>query len=221
MTHSFQRARSTQAKEQRENDILQAARALATEHGIRTITLTEIANAIGMHKSALLRYFETREQIFLVLAGEGWREWSAALRADLVEIETADPRTVAEIFARTLVARPLFCDLLAHVPLNLERNVSVERVRAFKLIALEEVAAIAAELERRLNLSRSQAVNIVSTAVSMAGAMWQMATPSPEVAQLYRDDPLLAHAVVDVEPRLTHLLSGLIGGYLGDNAAVK
>ncbi|MCR6502928.1 TetR family transcriptional regulator [Shinella sp. CPCC 101442] len=217
MTNTFQRARSAEAKEQRENDILQAARRLAAEQGIRAITLTEIANTIGMHKSALLRYFETREQIFLVLAGQGWREWSPALRAALEEIETPGSQTVAEAFARTLVARPLFCDLLAHVPLNLERNVSVERVRAFKLIALEEVAAIAAKLEGRIGLSRAQAVNIISTATSMAGALWQMATPGPDVARLYREEPLLAHAVVDVESRLVDILSGLMTGYLAKN----
>src|ERR1700689_5058312 len=79
----FQRARSTAAKRQREDAILDAARTLGVERGIRQITLTEIADAVGMHKSALLRYFETREQIFLRLTADGWREWSAAVRAEL------------------------------------------------------------------------------------------------------------------------------------------
>ena len=79
----FQRARSTAAKQQREASILDAARQLGTERGIRQVTLTEIADAVGMHKSALLRYFETREEIFLRLTAEGWREWSGSLRAGL------------------------------------------------------------------------------------------------------------------------------------------
>ncbi|MDT5236569.1 MAG: hypothetical protein QOF47_2556, partial [Mycobacterium sp.] len=61
----FQRARSPEAKQQREDAILAAARSLGAKRGIRQITLTDIADAVGMHKSALLRYFETREQIFL------------------------------------------------------------------------------------------------------------------------------------------------------------
>lgn len=213
MSQKFQRARSSEAKGQRENDILQAARALAEKSGIRTITLTEIAAEIGMHKSALLRYFETREQIFLVLAGQSWREWSSDLRRRLQELPANDVAAVADALAKSIVARPLFCDLLAHVPLNLERNVSVERVRTFKLIALEEVVAIGAELTRLLGLSRQQAVNVISTATSMAGALWQMATPGEELRQLYRTDPQLGHAVVDVHPRLQHILSGLITGY--------
>ncbi len=221
MSNTFQRARSIEAKERREADILEAARSLALANGIRSITLTEIASAIGMHKSALLRYFETREQIFLVLAGEAWREWSSALRERLRRIAGNDTRAVAETFAQTLVARPLFCDLLAHVPLNLERNVSLGRIRAFKLIALEEVATTRDELMRMLGLSAQQAVNVISTATSMAGALWQMATPGAEVAKLYREEPLLAHAVVDVESRLVHILSGLLGGYVAENAATR
>jgi AcrR family transcriptional regulator len=221
MNQNFQRARSTEAKEQREAAILKAARALATTHGVRQITLTGIADAVGMHKSALLRYFETREQIFLVLTAEGWSEWSSALRKELAQLEERSPATAAAIFAKTLTARPIFCDLLAHAPLNLERNVSLDAVRAFKLIALNEVKAIGSELNRLLGLSSRQATDTVATATSMAGALWQMATPGPQVLALYRSEPELAHAIVDVEPRLTHILEGLIRGYLTEKAKRK
>src|SRR5271154_6061090 len=100
MNQSFQRARSTEAKEQREAAILDAARTLAATHGVRQITLTDIAEAIGMHKSALLRYFETREQIFLVLTAEGWREWSSVLRQELAQLAEISPATVATVFAQ-------------------------------------------------------------------------------------------------------------------------
>ncbi len=221
MNQNFQRARSTEAKEQREAAILKAARALAATHGVRQITLTDIADAVGMHKSALLRYFETREQIFLVLTAEGWSEWSSALRKELAQLEERSPATAAAIFAKTLTARPIFCDLLAHAPLNLERNVSLDAVRVFKLIALNEVKAIGSELNRLLGLSSRQATDTVATATSMAGALWQMATPGPQVLALYRSEPELAHAIVDVEPRLTHILEGLITGYLTEKAKRK
>jgi AcrR family transcriptional regulator len=221
VNQSFQRARSTEAKEQREAAILNAARALAATHGVREITLTDVAAAIGMHKSALLRYFETREQIFLVLTGEGWREWSSALRKELVQLVEHSPTTVAAIFAKTLIARPIFCDLLAQAPLNLERNVSLDAVRTFKLIALDEVKAIGSELKRLLGLSTRQASDTIATATSMAGALWQMATPGPKVRALYRSEPQLAHAIVDVGPQLTHILEGLLTGYLAEKAKRK
>src|ERR1700685_4814289 len=115
----FQRARSTAAKQQREASILDAARRLGAEGGIRQVTLTEIADAVGMHKSALLRYFETREEIFLRLTAEGWSEWSQALRAELGALDDPAPGAIAAVFARTLATRGGFCDLLAQAPLNL------------------------------------------------------------------------------------------------------
>ena len=208
---AFQRARSTEAKQQREAAILAAATRLAAERGIRQVTLTDIADAVGMHKSALLRYFETREQIFLNLTAAGWRDWSPRLRADL---ESCPPEAAgaARAFAETLVARPMFCDLLAQAPLNLERNVSIDSVRAFKLVTLEEVEAITAVLHRRFGLTEQQGVDVIATATSMAGALWQMATPGPEVQALYRADPRLAHAIVEVGPRLTRVLTALMTG---------
>ncbi len=215
ITTGFQRARSAQAKQERESAILAAAQELGAARGIRVVTLTDIADAVGMHKSAMLRYFETREQIFLRLTAIGWREWSADLRSRLGELPAvaATPApAVATAFADSLVARPMFCDLLAQAPLNLERNVSLESVRAFKLATLTEVHAITAELTRLCDLTELQAVDVIATATSLAGALWQMATPGPEVQQLYRSDPRLAHATVEVGPRLTRVLTALLTG---------
>ncbi|WP_416484113.1 TetR family transcriptional regulator [Streptomyces sp. CL12] len=217
---AFQRARSAEAKQAREATILDAARTLGRVRGVRDVTLTDIAAAVGMHKSALLRYFETREQIFLALTAEGWREWSAALRADLGRRSEATSVEVAAVFAGTLAARPMFCDLLAQAPLNLERNVSIESVRSFKLVTLKEVELIGGELGRLLGLDESQGVDMIATATSLAGALWQMATPGPRLRELYTSDPRLGHAVVEVEPRLNRVLSAFLRG-LGVGAAAS
>jgi AcrR family transcriptional regulator len=212
-TAGFQRARSAEAKQQRESAILDAATRLGSARGIRQVTLTDIASAVGMHKSAMLRYFETREEIFLRLTANGWREWSAALRQQLGALPPgADAAAVAEAFAGSLVARPMFCDLLAQAPLNLERNVSIESVRSFKLATLSEVSAISRELSRLLGLTEQEAVDVIATATSLAGALWQMATPGPQVRELYGSDPRLAHAVVEAGPRLTRVLTAMLTG---------
>src|ERR1700730_14337892 len=192
----FQRARSAAAKQLRESAILEAARTLGAERGIRQITLADIGQAVGMHKSAMLRYFETREEIFLRLTADGWREWAAALRAGLEDLAAPTPAAVAGVFASTLAARGLFCDLLAQAPLNLERHVSLDAVHAFKLVTLAE----------------RDGVDLIAAATAMSGAFWQMATPGPEVAALYRSDPRLAHAVVDVKPRVARLLTAMLEG---------
>jgi AcrR family transcriptional regulator len=207
------RARSPEAKREREQAILAAAAKLAAAGPVRDVTLTDIAGAVGMHKSAMLRYFETREQIFLILTAEGWREWSAALRAKLARMTpAAPPAKIAAAFASSLTARPLFCDLLAQAPLNLERNVSLDAVRQFKLVTLEQVELIGAEIRRlRPDKTELDAVDLLAAATALAGALWQMANPGPEIARLYRDDPQLGHAIVEIEPRLIRILTALIG----------
>jgi AcrR family transcriptional regulator len=212
----FQRARSPEAKQHREDAILAAARSLGAERGIRQITLTDIADIVGMHKSALLRYFETREQIFLRLTAEDWREWSAALRAKLESVGASPTaETVASAFSTTLADRGMFCDLLAQAPLNLERNVSLEAVRAFKLATHHEVDAIVGVMRRLLPaLTQRDCIDVIATATSLSGAFWQVANPPPEVAALYRSDPRLAHAVFEIEPRVRRVLTAMLKGTL-------
>lgn len=219
----FLRARSPETKRARENAILAAAEHLATSKGVREVTVTAIADEVGMHKSAMLRYFETREDIFLRLAASAWEDWSADVRSRL-EAVTPCPaagdrawdrtaRSIADTLARSLVARPLFCDLLAHTPLNLERNVSTGIVRVFKKGAIAEVAKISATLATIAPLDVDQAHDVVTTATSMAGALWQMAAPGTQLRAFYETDPELSHTIVDVEPRLADILAALLVGY--------
>jgi AcrR family transcriptional regulator len=223
----FQRARSPEAKQHREDAILAAARSLGAKRGIRQITLTDIADTVGMHKSALLRYFETREQIFLRLTAEGWREWSVALRTKLDRMGSPTAKTVASAFSTTLADRGMFCDLLAQAPLNLERNVSVEAVRAFKLITHNEVDSIVEVMRRLLpGLTERECVDIIATATAISGALWQMANPGPEVAALYRSDPRMLpfpmldgrvhHAGFEIEPLVRRVLAAMLKGTLGE-----
>jgi hypothetical protein len=50
----------------------------------------------------------------------------------------------------------------------------------------------------------------------MAGALWQMAAPGTELRKFYEDTSELAHALVDVGPRLSDILAGLLTGYVAE-----
>ncbi|MGW2095564.1 TetR family transcriptional regulator [Promicromonospora sukumoe] len=223
-TRDFQRARSPEAKRVREAAILDAARRLGSERGIREVTLTDIASAVDMHKSAMLRYFETREEIFLRLTAEGWQDWAPDLAARVRAVgqhgadggTRADADAVAAACASTLAERGMFCDLLAQTPLNLERNVSVEKVREFKLTTRDGLGQIVPAVRAALpGLTEQDGVDLVAAATSLAGTFHQIATPGPEVAELYRSDPRLSHALVEVEPRLARILGAMLRGMLG------
>jgi AcrR family transcriptional regulator len=224
---TFQRARRPEQKLRRQDAILSAARDLALRDGVRNVSLADIAAQVGIHKSALLRYFETREQIFLELTAGAWRDWAQALHAGLdaagsarfdATAASAAPGSaglVADVFAHSFGDRPLLCDLIAHTPLNLERNVSPETVRRYKVTSLGVVNEAAALVQRVMpELTLAETTEFVATLASLAGSLWQIANPGPALAELYASDPALAQACVDLTPRLRRtaeiLLAGLI-----------
>jgi AcrR family transcriptional regulator len=216
MTESptFQRARSAENKAQRREAILAAAAQLAARDGVRQVTLTDIANGVGMHKSALLRYFATREQIFLELTGRAWRAWAVAVREGLAGVAAVNAATaVAAVLAREFATRPLLCDLIPHTALNLERHASIKAVRAYKLTSLGAVEDVATALHGPLpDVAAEDRRQLVSTVALLAGAMYQIATPPPPLAELYATDPSLGHALLDLEPRLTRAAQVTIAG---------
>ncbi len=199
----FQRARSSAAKQLRESAILEAARVLGAERGIRQITLTEIAEAVGMHKSALLRYFETREEIFLRLTADGWRDEGRRprLRTELGEASGLDRLPAAsggrfrqDARGPRVVLRPAGAvgrrstwsgtsPWKRSAPLS--SSPSPRWTRSWRWSG-----GCCRGYDRAGRLSTSS-----RPATAMAGAFWQMATPRPEAAALYRSDPRLAHAV--------------------------
>jgi AcrR family transcriptional regulator len=212
-TEPFQRARRPEQKEQRREAILAAAADLARRDGVRAVSLSDIARAVGIHKSALLRYFETREQIFLELTAREWRDWEAEVTAALGEIAPGDAEAVAATLARSFVSRPLLCDLLPHAALNLERHASIEAVRSYKETSIGAVEAVAGALAVPLpELDEAERGEAISYVALLAGSMYQIATPPEPLARLYEEEPRLCHFLLDLEGRLARAASVLIAG---------
>ncbi len=230
---AFQRARRPEQKQQREDAILGAARELALRDGVRNVSLNDIAARIGIHKSALLRYFETREQIFLELTAASWRDWTQALHtgldgaaaggaagSDAVGSAGGSAGLVADVVARSFADRPLLCDLIPHTALNLERNVSPAAVRRYKLTSLGAVGDAAGLVRQVLpELTEGECREFISAMASLAGALWQIANPPPVLAELYATDPDLGHACVDLLPRLQRTAAILLAGLIPSRPA--
>lgn len=210
----FRRARSPEHKQSRSGALVAAARELALQDGeVRTVTLTRIAERAGMHVSGVRRYFESREQIYLILAAEEWTAWSADVRARL---QDAPPRTadaLAGLIAGTLVARPLFCDLLGHASLELEREVSVEAVYAFKAVVLAAIESVVAALVAgKVRMGEEAANDMVAAATIFAGALWQATRPPEALKVVYREHPELGHLASDFAPKLRRMIKATLAG---------
>lgn len=146
----FQRARTEENKRQRAAALVEAARSLALETGVASVTLTAVAGRAGIHYSAVRRYFTSHKEVLLHLAAEGWARWSGTVCEQLGEPGPMSAPRVAEALANGLAADPLFCDLLANLHLHLEQEVDVDRVIEVKRTSIAAVIALVDAIESAL-----------------------------------------------------------------------
>jgi AcrR family transcriptional regulator len=173
---AFQRARTEENKRQRAAALVEAARSLALETGVASVTLTAVASRAGIHYSAVRRYFTSHKEVLLHLAAEGWQRWSNKVCEELGRPGPMSPARAAETLANGLAADPLFCDLLANLHLHLEHEVDIERVVEIRRTIAAAATALADAVERALPaLGRSGAFDILIAAYSLAAAFWQIA----------------------------------------------
>jgi AcrR family transcriptional regulator len=214
-TPTFRRARRPEHKQQRYDAIRAAARELALERGVRSVSLGDIAGAVGVHKSAILRYFETREEIYLSLGADSWTEWSRAVHAELEGVVDGSPRLVAEVLSRTLSERPLLCDLLTQAPLNLERHVSTGALRSFKVELLDAAESLAALIGRVIpRIGPENGFDVIGALACFAASLWQVSHPSEGLAALYAEEPDLARACPDFVPSVHRFTLVFITGLI-------
>lgn len=211
---TFERARRPEHKEQRRLAILAAASAEATERGVRNVTLGDIATAAGMAKSNVLRYFGTREEIYLELCIDAFDGWIETLREIAARDHPSGPAEAARAVARSLEGHALLCDLVSQSTASLEHNVRPEHGRDFKVAlfsALAEVGTVVArampELEGRKIFEAGMVVYLMITAV------WPTCTTPDAITELM-DPRLLALLPATFADRMELALHPFFAGLL-------
>lgn len=204
----FQRARRPEQKQQRRETILAAARQLAVDSGVANVSLGDVATAVGLAKSNVVRYFGTREEIYLDIAGTCWRDWRDEV---LRRLDAGDD--VIDILAETLHARPLFCDLLSHSATSLEHNVSVEATREYKQSMVTVIVELGAAVAKvRPPLTHAEGMELVTAAAGLVNVLYPADNPPPALAEVYRQDPELAAGRPPFLPTMKRLLAAVAIG---------
>lgn len=215
---TFRRARTEENKRQRAAALMEAARSLASETGVVSVTLTAVASRAGIHYSAVRRYFTSHKEVLMRLATEGWVRWSETVCGQLAEPGPMSAERVAETLANGLAADPLFCDLLANLHLHFEHEVDVDRVVEMKRTTTAAWLELADAIERALpRLGRSGAFDMLLAAYSMAAALWQIANPPERLTDAYEHDETDIRPpewVVDFASALTRLLTATCNGMI-------
>ncbi|WP_229869346.1 TetR/AcrR family transcriptional regulator [Streptomyces inusitatus] len=191
---TFQRARRPGEIEARQTAILNTARGMLLDRPVADISLRELATEVGLAKSNVLGYFESREAIFLELLNTEWQSWLDDLDTLLPKPLPGDgrPRTkesaLATIVADSLVARPMLCELLSAMAAVLERNISLEFAREFKRKASANNDRLAAAVAARLpHLPQATPHEFAGAVIVLVAGMWPFANPTDTVATVSRE----------------------------------
>ncbi|MEU4441683.1 TetR family transcriptional regulator [Actinosynnema sp. NPDC050801] len=208
----FQRARRPEQVEQRRRTILDTACAMLRERPVADISLRELSHRVGLAKSNVLRYFDSREAIFLEVLDEEWGAWLDEVQERLAEV--SDPVEVATAVATSLLRRRLLCELVSGMAGVLERNIRVDFARVFKRRAHARTARLADLVRARVPvLDEAAARHFAGAVLVMTAGLWPHANPTDAVAQVMREmgGPTAAELVRDgLTEGLVNQLVGLV-----------
>jgi AcrR family transcriptional regulator len=184
----------------RRSAILAAAREMLEEKNVADISLRELADHVGLAKSNVLRYFDSREAIFLEVLDEEFVAWLGEADARLGRPRTRKPRyaneiRVATVIAESLVEQQLLCELIGSMAGVLERNISHDFARDFKARAMANIDAMAHMVARHLPwLPAEFTAFFAEGALTLTAGMYPFSVPTEPVraaiAEIGLPDPV-------------------------------
>jgi AcrR family transcriptional regulator len=219
MATTFQRARSDEQRALRRQAILDTAAAMLQEMPVADVSLNELSRRVGLAKSNVLRYFDSREAVLLELLARASREWLTHLVAELPSVvrrRAAFGRRAEQLataISASLTERPVLCDLMSAQAAVLEHNVSVEAVTRFKLAGLADAELFAGLVREALpELSQDDAWSYTIGAWLMASALWTHARPPAALLEACAADERLERLQIDLPITLRdHLITLAVG----------
>jgi AcrR family transcriptional regulator len=171
----------------RRSAIMTTAREMLAEKTLADISLRELSNRVGLAKSNVLRYFDSREAIFLEVFDEEFHAWLADLDARLGKPRARKAGYATEVrlattMAASLVEAELLCELLASMAVVLERNISGEFARDFKARAMADVAAVAQLVAKHLPWLPGEFTEFFADgALTLTAGMYPFSVPTEPV----------------------------------------
>lgn len=222
---TFQRARSEEQREIRRQAILDTARSMLDEMPAAEVGLNELSRRVGLAKSNVLRYFESREAVLLELLGSVLEAWIAEVSQELADgVDPSLPAgergdQMAAVLSRSLARHTVLCDLANAQAGVLEHNVSVDVVLRHKRGALTNLGTVVELLHHHLPELGDHARTVCLTALLLAGALSTYRSPSASTLAAYDADPSLAVLQLDLGSDLERAVALLIAGALARSGA--
>lgn len=241
---TFQRARTDEQRDERRRTILTTTADMLTGMPVADVSLNGISRRVGLAKSNVLRYFDSREAILLELLDSEMDAWADTLAAALADAlpdapagtspatpspgpaASPTPATdraarVADTVASTLAARPVTCDLLSAQSSVLERNVSTGVILDHKRRNLALSEKVGGTVRSVLpELTGQDALQVTAALILLTSSAWPSCTPTEDAAAAFTADPALAPLHMTFTDVLGRTLTLVITGLLAERGVL-
>ncbi len=220
------RARNTEDKEAKRQQILLACLDLYQTQSIQQISMDKIAKKADLAKGTLYLYFQTKEEVFLYLLTSQFQNWLKFVKQNFSKI--TQPISASD-FAGALTASlnhsPTLPRLLSILHLVLEENLSAPTIKSFKLemkALLVELSEIIAFKTPALNSNNS--LSFLLRLHSVVVGLYQTSLPDPRFNKLLSEvlsDPELEIFKLDFSKELTTTVTLILQGIEGNETAAE
>ncbi|MDQ4214926.1 TetR/AcrR family transcriptional regulator [Microbacterium sp. ASV81] len=218
---TFQRARSEEQREIRRRAILETTATMLAETPVADISLNELSRRVGLAKSNVLRYFESREAILLDLLDQLAHDLFVEIRTELpAAVDPGDDlrqrvSSAATTAAAAIARHEMLCELVSAQAGVLEHNVTAETVTRYKRAGYASLAGFADVLHQVIpELTGPQAAEAARAILIAVGAYWTHAHPPKAVQETYELDPTLVFLPDGFQGSLERVIAVLILGVL-------
>lgn len=126
----------------REDEIINACAKLYESMSFKEITIKEIGNITSFKRSSIYNYYNTKEEIFLMILKREYEQWTHELYAVANDKKILTKNEFADFLAHSLENRETMLSLLSLNLRDMEDNSHMEKLIEFKKVYKETMEAI-------------------------------------------------------------------------------
>ncbi len=117
----------------KKEEIITALEELYKTKSFKELTIKEISNSLALTRTSIYTYFQTKEEIFLMLNKREYERWIADLNSIIDNHTTLEKDELADLIAKSLAKRENLLKLMSMNHFEMEANSRDEILVEFKI----------------------------------------------------------------------------------------
>ena len=180
----FIRARSSEQKAQRMQEVKDVTASLFEKLPYHEITLSTIGENLGWSRANLYKYVSSKEEVFLSLADDARHAYYNDLMQAFSHSEDLDHRQIAQRWATIYDNNKDWATLGSILVSIIEQNVSYERLKEFKKNYYDEVFSLTKNIAANIGVPKDDFTSFFNTIHYHASGICGVCATNPQVKKI-------------------------------------